>query len=144
MGILEFFSEKKLVGENEDWKFYTTELTKSATKWAIDRWGIDHLLVLLAEQKTLETGSFAIDIFETDTPVQEKDYIILNRKTNSWEYASTSYESILYHIDFIGIAKTFDGGNNRKRRVYKKRDGNKLLQNTDTERGRGEKGKTPK
>jgi hypothetical protein len=142
--ILEFFSKKKLVGENENWKFYVTELTQSATKWALDRWGIDYLLVLLAEEKTLESGSFAIDIFETDTPPQDKDYIILNRKNNQWEYASKDYESILYHIDFIGIAETWpDEGNNKTSSDYKDQDGNKLLQNTSRKRSRGKKEKTP-
>ena len=142
--FINWLGRKTLVGENDGWRFYKTHFTESATEYSKTRWKLDNLLVLYAEEKTLEAGSFAIDIFDTETPSQEKDYVLIDTKENCYLFSTKVYEDMLYHIDMRGISKTFDdsGGNFKNPKSYKKRDGNKLLQNTASKRSGGSQEKT--
>jgi hypothetical protein len=52
-------------------------------------------------------GKLAETLFEIPPDTQERSFIIIDTKTNEAIYEATSYESLLYRIDFMGIAKSF-------------------------------------
>jgi hypothetical protein len=94
------------MGRNDEWIFYKNRLTSSATQWAKDKWKLKNVGVLYAEEKKVY-GKFAEDLFEIQPDTQERFFIIIDTGTNEAIYETTSYESLLYRIDFMGIAKSF-------------------------------------
>jgi hypothetical protein len=94
------------IGRNDEWIFYKNCLTSSATQWARDKWKLKNVGVLYVEEKKVY-GKFAETLFEIQPDTQERSFIIIDTKTNEAIYETTSYESLLYRIDFMGIAKSF-------------------------------------
>lgn len=98
--------EKIEIGRNEEWIFYRNHFTDSATKWAIDKWKIKNIVAVLVESKM--PGQETWDLFGLEKIDPEKFYLLIDTKRENVPiYETTSYESLLYHIDFIGIAKSF-------------------------------------
>jgi hypothetical protein len=94
------------IGRNDEWIFYKNRLTSGATEWARDKWKLKNIAAMYVVEKKVY-GKFAENLFNVQPDTQEKTYILVNTKTNEPIYETTSYESLLYHIDFIGIAKSF-------------------------------------
>ena len=94
------------IGRNDEWIFYKNRLTSSATQWASDKWKLKNVGVLYVEEKKVY-GKLAETLFEIPPDTQERYFIIIDTKTNEAIYETTSYESLLYRIDFMGIAKSF-------------------------------------
>lgn len=100
-----FSDEKKELWRNESWIFYKTGLTVSATKWGSEKWKLKNIGVVYAESRPI--GNFGCEIFEVDELPAERSFLIIDTKNNEFIHETSSYESLLYHLDFMGIAKSF-------------------------------------
>lgn len=91
------FIKQVLVFENDDFKFYRTEFTKSLTKWATDPdlfdITLDNWMVLLAESK-INGGS---------------EYVLLNDEGRIVD-SNTLFEGLAVCIDKFKIMKQFNRG----------------------------------
>jgi hypothetical protein len=83
------FLDEKFAAENEICKFYTNNMTRSATEYATERWNLKDYFVLLAEDKK-----------ET----KERNFILIEGEQNQIVYHTQNYEALLYHIDMVGLA----------------------------------------
>lgn len=98
--------KKVELARNDLWIFYKTEMTTSATKWAKDKWKIKDLVAVMVEEILPDDETRDLFGFEEISP--ERSYLLLDLKRNQQPiYETTSYESLLYYIDFIGIARSF-------------------------------------
>ncbi len=104
---IDLFGENIELGRNEKWIFYKNRLTSSATKWARDKWKLKNIAALYAVEGRVY-GKFAENLFNIPPDTQEKAFLLVNTDTDEFIYETQSYESLLYHIDFIGIAKSYD------------------------------------
>lgn len=103
--IEELFKETE-IGRNEKWIFYKTHFTESAEEWAKDNWKLKWVVVYLAREITY--GDDTADLFTVPRAIPESAYLIVDGRNGNVLREDTSYEGILYHIDFIGISKRFD------------------------------------
>ena len=101
------FGPNTEIGRNENWIFYRNDWTSSATKYAKEKWKIENLGVALVEEIVLAADVCA-ELFDTEKYTPERAYLLIDTDTNEAIKDFTSYESLLYYIDFIGIAKSFD------------------------------------
>jgi hypothetical protein len=97
------------VGRNEEWIFYKTHFTESAENWARNKWKLNWIGVCLAREVVY--GNETADLFSIPKANPESAYLIIDTRDNKPLREDTSYEGILYHIDFIGISKQFDAKN---------------------------------
>jgi hypothetical protein len=101
---IDLVGENIEIGRNDEWVFYKNRLTSSATEWARDKWKLKNIAALYVEEKKVY-GKFAENLFDVQPDTQDRAFILVNTDTNQPIYETHSYESLLYHIDFIGIAK---------------------------------------
>lgn len=94
------------IGRNEQWIFYKNDLTVSATQHAQKKWGLKDIGVVYVEEIN-PFPDFVSDVFETEKYVSERAYLLMNIKKNDIVKDFNSYESLLYWIDFMGIAKKY-------------------------------------
>lgn len=102
-----FFEKKIELGRNENWIFYKTDLTISACKYAMDKWKLEDVAAIYAEEIVVGEEVSA-ELFDIDVYIPRRAYLLVNPKNRDIIKDFTSYESLLYHIDFIGISRTFD------------------------------------
>ena len=100
------------VGRNEEWIFYKSGLTESAVNWAKEKWKIDWIDVCVVRE--IVYGEKTAFLFDVPKANPEAAYLIIDKRDNSPIYENTTYESILYWIDFIGISKQFNGKKTKK------------------------------
>lgn len=95
------------LARNDLWIFYKTELTASANRWAEEKWRIKDIVAVMVEERLPDDETNDLFGFEERSP--ERSYLLLDLKRDQQPiYETNSYESLLYHIDFIGIARSFN------------------------------------
>ena len=94
------------IGRNEAWIFYKNDLTVSASKYAKEKWKLKNVAAVYVEEIN-PVPDLTSEFFETKKYVSEKAYLLINPGTNEIIRDFTSYESLLYWIDFMGLAKLY-------------------------------------
>jgi len=94
-----------IIFENDNYKFYSNNMTQSATNYSKEKWRFEHFVVLLGIEKV--ASKFCGEIFNMEEELTTPDmtYVLIDNKENEFIYDTKSYEGMLYHMDFYGIAK---------------------------------------
>lgn len=100
------FGENIEIGRNESWIFYKNSLTVSASKYAVEKWKMKNVAAVYVEEIN-PVPDLTSQLFETEKYIADKAYLLINPKSNEIIKDFTSYESLLYWIDFMGIAKLY-------------------------------------
>ena len=100
------FGENIEIGRNEAWIFYKNSWTVSASKYAKEKWKLKNVAAVYVEEIN-PVPDMTSEFFGTERYVSEKAYLLINPGTNEIIRDFTSYESLLYWIDFMGLAKLY-------------------------------------
>ena len=100
------FGQNTEIGRNESWIFYKNSLTVSASKYAVDKWKLKNIAAVYVEEIN-PVPEMVSDLLGTEKYVAERAYLLINHKRNQIIKDFTSYESLLYWIDFMGLDKLY-------------------------------------